>query len=224
MVEDIVCVVCNEPFASMEAAAAHMKKEHPEEFSSPAVIEKSQPKGEGAIDETHRGESTQKGAALEQATPGNNPFSMVPPGMLELLDQRVATKIQAAIEAERPQIALAVKGAIETVISQARAAGIPVPGVASPGAPPGGIMVPPVTSEGMALIQMMMQQNQGSGLEGFIAQANQFKAIGALFSPPPSLADRIITSAYIKNLKKLGLVTDKASNALDKELFGDVED
>lgn len=208
MTDKIPCPVdgCDEEFDDEAAAIKHMKAEHLEEFTA----------------HTGEGDTIEVEVGPVSSNENTDALAMVPPELLELMDKRMDARIKAAIEAERPQIAAAVKGAIEQVVAQARTAGIPIPGVTDNPGEGGAVPGSPVTPAGAELLKYIIGGGGGGGdLTSFIQQANQYKAIGELFNPPPSLADRIITSAYIKNLKKLDLVTDKAMQKLDKELFGD---
>jgi len=211
--EKIPCPVdgCDEEFDDEAAAIAHMKAEHRDEFTAHTGV--SLEKTTLKIENVPNGQDNEVDAAL----------AMVPPGLMKVIEDRMDARIQLAIEAERPQIAAAVKGAIEQVIAQARQAGIPIPAVTGTPGEGGVIAGSPVTPAGAELIKQIFGGGGGTDIETFIKQANQYKALGSLFNPPPSLADRIITSAYIKNLKKLGLVTDAAASKLDKELFPDTE-
>ncbi len=187
----------------MDLAGAHMKKDHAAEFGAPpAIIPPPAP-------------------PPKPSEPIKVPkvLGAVPAEVLEYINALTDQKIQAALEAERPHTAKAVGEAIAQVITDMRAAGIPIPALDAPGAPAVGGPGSTVTPLGGALLNYLTRPEPGGDIMAFIKQAQQFKAIGELFNPPPGLADRIITSAYIKNLKKLGLVTDNAASALDKELF-----
>lgn len=194
MTEKIPCPVagCDEVFDDEAAAIAHMKEKHQDEFA-PATILPILPPG-GGPDEPPR--------SVEA-------LSLVPPGMLEALDARVDERIQAALVAERPQIQAAVKGAIEQVIAQARAAGLPIPGVTvNPAVPEGGV-VPgsPVTPAGAQLMNWMMGQGQSSGMEDLAKTLTQARAISDVLNPP-SIWDRVMQNAVLRSLGKAGLVTD----------------
>ncbi len=203
--EKVPCPVdgCGKEFDTMELTAAHMKKDHNQEFGVPElVVPPSPPPGSQA-------------EALEVP----KSLGVVPPEVMTYLNSLMDQKVQAALEAERPQTVKAVGEAIAAVIAEYQRQGL-VPGLAgAPGAKGPGGPGSKVTDLGGAIIAYITKPETGGDLTAFIKQAQQFKAIGELFNPPPGLADRIITSAYIKNLKKLDLVTDKAAEALDKELF-----
>jgi len=143
---------------------------------------------------------------------------------LPLVNKYIDSRVQAALEAERPQIVAAVKGTITQVLEQAKAAGVAVPGVTGPASREGGaIPGSPVTPEGLAWIQLLRGGGGGEeNLDSFIKQASRYKAIGELFNPPPSLVERVMQTAYIRNLKKIGLVTDKDMNAVEKSLLGEI--
>lgn len=153
-------------------------------------------------------------------------LAMVPPEVLKLMDARIDERVQAALEAERPQIAAAVKGAIAQVIADARAQGLSVPGVPSGPGEGGAIPGSPVTPEGLAWINLLRGGGGGESesLDGFIRKAGQFKAIAELFNPPASLTERIMQTAYIRSLKNVGLVTDKQMGDVEKELLGASEE
>ena len=118
MSEKIPCPVegCNEEFDDEAAASAHMKEKHRDEFAPPAVI----PPG-GQPPEPPEG---------QVKVPG---LGVIPPGMLELLDQRMDARIQAALAAERPELAKAIEVTVtrsfEAIANKAQAAGIVIPGV-----------------------------------------------------------------------------------------------
>lgn len=197
--EKIPCPVegCDEVFDDETAAAAHMKEKHLDVFS--AQVPAEQELDEGAL-------------------------ALVPPGVLELLDKRVETKIKAALEAERSQIVAAVKGTISQVLADARAAGLSVPGVPSGPREGGAIPGSPVTPEGLAWINLLRGGGGGDdseSLDSFIRKAGQFKAIAELFNPPASITERIMQTAYIRSLKNVGLVTDKQMADVEKSLLGE---
>lgn len=211
MTNKIPCPVagCDEVFEDEAAAIAHMKAEHLEEFTS------------------HTGEL---GEQLKvNVSPGvqdvDAALAMVPPELMKEIEARMDARIGAALEAFMPQVQAAVKGSIEQVIAQAKAAGVSIPGVTgNPTGPPGGVVDgSPVTPAGAELIKAIFGGGGGTDIEGFIRQANQYKALGDLFNPGPSITDRIMQTAYIRNLKNLGLVTDKSMKAVEKELLGEVE-
>ena len=154
--------------------------------------------------------------------------AMVPPAALALLDKRVETKIQAALEAERVHMVEAVKGTITQILEQAKAAGVNIPGITGPAMREGGaIPGSPVTPEGLAWINLLRGGGGGGdseSLDSFIQQAQRFRAIGELFNPPPSITERVMQTAYIRSLKKVGLVTDKQMKDVEKSLLGDIEE
>jgi len=139
--------------------------------------------------------------------------AMVPPEALELLDKRMDARIQAAIEAERPQIAAAVKGAIEGVLEKAKVAGISIPGVT--GNPGEGGVVPgsPVTPTGAAFLQFLMKGSGGSDMENLAKTLTQARAISDVLNPP-SIWDRVMQNAVLRSLGKAGLVTDSEMKEL----------
>jgi len=137
-------------------------------------------------------------------------LELVPPGMLALLEKRMDVRINAALEAYKPEVAEAVKGAIEQVVKQAQAAGIQVPGVTDNPTGGGGV-VPgsPVTPAGAELLKMIFGGGggQGSQMEELAKTLTQARAISDVLNPP-SIWDRVMQNAVLRSLGKAGLVTD----------------
>ena len=201
--EKITCPVegCDEEFDDEESAAAHMKEKHLDVFSAQVPAEQ---------------------ALTDEALAG------LPPGLaayLPLANKYIDSRVQAALAAERPQIVAAVKGTIERVLADARAAGVSVPGVPSGPGEGGAIPGSPVTPQGLAWINLLRGGGGGESesLDEFIRKAGQFKAIGELFNPPPSITERVMQTAYIRSLEKVGLVTDKQMKDVEKSLLGEIE-
>jgi len=154
-------------------------------------------------------------------------MEMLPTGALDLLDSRIDAKINKAFEEFKPELREAVRGVMEQSIRDAQAAGIVPPGTVNPGAgvPEGGaIPGSPVTPTGAALLNWITKSGSGGeeGLDSFIKQASRYKAIGELFNPPPSIIEKVMQTAYIRNLKNIGIVTDKEMKTVEKTLLGDL--
>lgn len=185
---------CDMTFNDEAQAAFHMKEYHSDTFAPPTP---------------------------DKPDEGDKFLGMLPPGMLEVLDKRMDDRIKIAIAEVKPEVVEAVKAALGEML---RGAG---PGAAPSVAPGGGAITgSPVTSNGAALINALLRSGGGGdteSLDGFIRQASKYKAIGELFNPPASLTERIMQTAYVRSLKKLGLVTDNQMKKLDKELLGGVE-
>ena len=183
MADKVPCPVegCVEIFDTEEEAAAHMKKKHLDVFSAEVPAEKD------LADETL--------------------VAMVPPEALALLDKRVETKIQAAMEAERPRIIEAMKTAIQQVVTQAQTAGVALPGVPNPLGEGGVVAGSPVTPMGAQFMQFLMRDSGGSDMEKLAATLTQARAISDVLNPP-SIWDRVMQNAVLRSLGKAGLVTD----------------
>jgi len=186
---------CDEVFKDEASVAAHMKAVHRDQFKPPG-----------------------------EPLPGIPPEGikeMLPTGALELLDTRIDARVQAALEAERPQIAAAVKGAIEQVLAQAKAAGIAVPGV--PLAPGEGGVVPgsPVTPAGAQLISWMTKSDQSSDMENLAKMLTQARAISDVLNPP-TMWDRVMQNVVVRSLRQTGLLTDTEATGLSKQI-GDLK-
>lgn len=212
MSEKIPCPVpgCDEVFDDEAAVIKHIKKEHKDEFG-PAPTPKLPP-NEPPEGDVQKGPDDLK-KDLDVA------LSMVPPGMMKALEDKMDERIGAALEAFMPQVQQSVAGAIKQVIDNAQKAGLSIPGVTGSTVKEGGVIQgSPVTSEGAALIQLLMGGGGGGDIESFIRQANQYRALGDLFNPPPSLLDRIAQRALMKQFKSLNLITDQMMDNVDKEL------
>ncbi len=193
MPDKIPCPVagCDEEFKDEAEAMAHMKEKHRDDFA-PAPEET--PLAEFAPDQEKVIEET---AAV----------AMVPPGMLKLLDERVekivATRIEAALTAYLPEVQQAVAGAMEKAVKQVQGA--------LPGGLPGAGVIPgsPVTSEGVALLNLLLRQGGGGGsdMENLAKTLTQARAISDVLNPP-SIWDRVMQNAVLRSLGKAGLVTD----------------
>lgn len=198
--------------------------------TSPKSEVEPTPKGDNSGEQEMQDPEGGSAPPLERGSPGSKKVPIpagISPELLGMLDERITnvTKVQieAALEAFKPEVANAVKEAITQVVQQAQAAN---PGLSIGAIPPvkegGAIPGSPVTSEGVELLRFIMQGNQPSDMDAFIQQASRYKAIGDLFHPPPTLMDRVMNRAVIKNLANLGLVSDKAMKTVDKELLGDI--
>lgn len=214
--EKIPCPVegCDEVFADEAEAMAHMKEKHRDDFAPPQ--EQIIPPEEPPADQVQTVEK-------EKVKP--DALTMVPPGLMAAMENKMDERIEAALESYLPQVQEAVAGAMQNIIAaQAQAAGLAMN--PATGLPEGGVVTgSPVTPMGAAIINWMTRGSGGGvgDLENFIRQANQFKAIGELFNPPASLTERIMQTAYIRSLKNVGLVTDKQMSDVEKSLLGDVE-
>ena len=212
MSEKIPCPVegCDEEFDDEKAAAAHMKDKHRDDFAPPPV--QIIPPGEPPEDQAQKvGEKKPR----ELEVPG---LGVVPPAMLELLDQRMDARIKAAIAAERPELAKAIEITVtrsfEAIANKAQAAGIVIPGVT--GAPGEGGVVPgsPVTPTGAAFLQFLMKQGSGgSDMENLAKTLTQARAISDVLNPP-TIWDRVMQNAVLRSLSKAGLVSDSEMKEL----------
>lgn len=200
MPEKIPCPVagCGEVFDDEAAAIAHMKAEHRDEFTAHTGV---------SLEETVlKVEDVPIGRDNEDA----DALAMVPPGLMKAIEGRMDARIQLAIEAERPQIAAAVKGAIEQVVAKARQAGIPIPGVTLNPAGEGGVIPgSPVTPQGAELLKMIFGAGGGQGtqMEELAKTLTQARAISDVLNPP-SIWDRVMQNAVLRSLSKAGLVTE----------------
>ena len=222
--EKVPCPVCGEVFDDKEAATAHMKEKHRDEFSHPEVPPVG--RDESPQEEENPSEVVVDLPPIEGVTSNViDPLALLPPEIMAAMEKKMDERIEVAFEAERPRVIKAMEVAIENVVKKATAAGFTIPGVTGNPAEGGVVQGSPVTPAGAELIKLMFGGGGGGGqdLEGFIRQANQFKAIGELFNPPASLTERIMQTAYIKSLKNVGLVTDKQMQDVEKALLGDVE-
>ena len=199
---------CDEVFKDEASAAAHMKAMHRDHFTA------------------HSGEPmTQFTVKIDpEAEDEENPsaaLAMVPPEIMKLMDSRIDERVQAALEAERPQIAAAVKGAIEQVLAQAKAAGIAVLGV--PLAPGEGGVVPgsQVTPAGAQLISWMTKSDQSSDMENLAKMLTQARAISDVLNPP-TMWDRVMQNVVVRSLRQTGLLTGTEADTLTKQI-GDLK-
>ncbi len=207
MSEKIPCPVdgCNEEFDDEAAASAHMKEKHRDEFAPPAVI----PPG-GQPPEPPEGQAQNVGEkkSRELEVPG---LGVIPPGMLELLDQRMDARIQAAMAAERPELAKAIEVTVtrsfEAIAKKAQAAGIVIPGVTGASGEGGVVPGSPVTPTGAAFLQFLMKGSGGSDMENLAKTLTQARAISDVLNPP-TVWDRVMQNAVLRSLSKAGLVTD----------------
>jgi len=204
--EKVPCPVCGEVFDDKEAATTHMKEKHRDEFSHPEVPPVG--RDESPQEEENPSEVVVDLPPIEGVTSNViDPLALLPPEIMAAMEKKMDDRITAAI----PKIVDALKAAIAS---------------GAPGAaPPGGGVIPgsPVTPTGVAVLKEIFGGGGGGDLEGFIRQANQYKAIGELFNPPPSLTERVMQTAYVRSLKNVGLVTDKQMKDVEKSLLGDVE-
>lgn len=201
--EPIPCPVagCDEEFPDMAAAAVHMKEVHKEAFS--AVM--------GSQEEPAQAPAE----AIE--IPG---LGTVSPETLQFINGMMDMKIQAALEAERPQIKAAVTGAIEQVLAQARAAGLPIQGITATGAPPAtAVQGSTVTPLGVEMMKLMMGMGSGGGtdIENMTKALTQMRAISDLLNPP-SVWDRVMQNVVIRSLGKGGLLTETEQKTLEKDI------
>lgn len=190
MPEKIPCPVpgCDEEFDDEASAIAHMKAEHRDHFSSPESV---------PVPPVTEKEETEVMTVPDMAM------------LVKLVDQRIDARVQAAIEAERPQVAAAVKGAIEQVLATAQAQGFTVPGVTGNSADGGVVPGSPVTPTGAAFINFLMKQGGGasSDMENLAKTLTQARAISDVLNPP-SIWDRVMQNVVLRSLRGAGLVTE----------------
>lgn len=211
MPEKIPCPVdgCDEVFADEAEAVAHMKEKHRDEFA-PAPVQIIPPDEPPADQAQKVGEKKS-----QELIPG---IGMVPPAMLELLDQRMDTRIQAALAAERPELAKAIEVTVtrsfEAIANKAKEAGIVIPGVTDAPGEGGVIDGSPVTPTGAAFLQFLMKQGSGgSDMENLAKTLTQARAISDVLNPP-TIWDRVMQNAVLRSLGKAGLVTDSEMKEL----------
>ena len=209
MSEKIPCPVdgCDLEFESMAAATVHMKDVHKDEFSAPMPRQPPEPP-EGQLQRT-----PEEQKELEEA------LAMIPPGMMKLLDARMDARIDAALVRYLPQVKEAVTGAMKQVIGTKPHGTVdPITGLPDGGVIPGS----PVTPMGAQIMQWIMRGGGGggTGAEAFLKQAAEYKAVFDVFQSPPSLAERMMTSAQMRMLRAVNkeFVSEKSLAALDKEL------
>lgn len=209
--EKIPCPVegCDEVFDDEAAAIEHMKAEHRDQFTA------------------HTGEPGEQITVKVEPEAEDDEaavLAMVPPEIMKLMDERIATvakaEIEIALEAFKPQIAEAVTGAIQKVVADAQKAGIPIPGAVNPttGLPEGGLIPgSPITSEGAALIQLLLKGGGGTQMEDLAKTLTQARAISDVLNPP-TMWDRVMQNVVIRSLSKTGLLTESEAKTLAKEV------